>query len=141
MSKSPIHSVSVAGVTIDHVGRVLLIKRRDNGDWQAPGGVLEAKETFEQGVVREVFEETGVEVEVEKLTGVYKNVSLAVVALVYRCRPVAGRPSESAEAVAVEWVDLESSIARMSPVFSIRVQDAFQDGAPASRAHDGVNLL
>ena len=43
MSDTPLHSVSVAGVTFDDAGRVLLIKRRDNGQWQAPGGVLRAR--------------------------------------------------------------------------------------------------
>ena len=39
-------------------GRVLVIRRRDNGRWEPPGGVLELDETFEAGVRREVHEET-----------------------------------------------------------------------------------
>ncbi|WP_318836473.1 NUDIX domain-containing protein [Actinomadura rudentiformis] len=38
------HSVSVAGVIVDDQGRVLLIQRRDNVHWKAPGGVLEQDE-------------------------------------------------------------------------------------------------
>jgi ADP-ribose pyrophosphatase YjhB (NUDIX family) len=41
-------------------------------------------------VRREVAEETGVDVEVGRLTGVYKNLERGIVALVFRCRPVAG---------------------------------------------------
>ena len=64
---------AVAGVVLNDAGHVLLIQRRDNGRWEAPGGVLELGETFEAGVRREIAEETGVHVGVEQLTGVYKN--------------------------------------------------------------------
>jgi 8-oxo-dGTP pyrophosphatase MutT (NUDIX family) len=63
----PTHSVSVAGVVVRDDGRVLVVQRRDNGRWEAPGGVLELGETFEEGVRREVAEETGVDVAVEHL--------------------------------------------------------------------------
>jgi 8-oxo-dGTP pyrophosphatase MutT (NUDIX family) len=75
MPDQRIHSVSVAGVVADEAGRVLIVQRRDNGRWEAPGGVLEPEETFEEGVVREVAEGTGVLVGVDQLTGVYKNLS------------------------------------------------------------------
>src|SRR5918912_3416027 len=100
MPDQHIHSVSVAGVVVDEAGRVLIIQRRDNGRWEAPGGVLERDETFEEGVVREVQEETGVIVEVERLTGVYKNMTRGIVALVYRCRPHSGEPGPTQESAA-----------------------------------------
>lgn len=62
------HSVSVAGVVVDGDGKVLVIRRRDNGRWEPPGGVLEIGETFEDGVRREVHEETGLWVRVDRLT-------------------------------------------------------------------------
>lgn len=137
------HSVSVAGVTFDEAGRVLVIRRRDNGQWQAPGGVLEIGETFEHGVAREVLEETGVRVEVDALTGIYKNVSHGIVALVYRCRALSGEPVPTDESEAVRWMPIEEALARMETVFGIRVQDARD--APRlgafSRTHDGQNLL
>lgn len=88
----PRHSVSVAGIVFDEHDRVLAIRRRDNDQWQPPGGVLELGETFEEGVRREVLEETGTHVHVERLTGVYKNIKLGVVALVFHCTPVGGTP-------------------------------------------------
>lgn len=117
------------------------MRRRDNGQWQAPGGVLELEETFEVGVVREVFEETGVRVEVDQLSGVYKNLSLAVVALVYRCHPVDGLPTCSDEASEAAWLPIDEALALMRPAFAVRVADAASFGPPASRAHDGTNLL
>jgi 8-oxo-dGTP diphosphatase len=76
-----VHSVSIAGVVVDEAGRVLVVQRRDNGRWEPPGGILERDETFEEGVVREVAEETGITVGVERLTGVYKNMTRGIVAL------------------------------------------------------------
>ena len=138
--EAPTHSVSVAGVVIDVDKRVLVIRRRDNGHWEAPGGVLELGETFEQGVEREVLEETGVQVSVEALTGVYKNMSRGIVALVYRCSIKAGHPRASNEATSVRWVDRDQIDALMSPAYAARVHDAFHPTA-SSRAHDGVDLI
>lgn len=143
MNNTPLHSVSVAGVAFDDAGRVLLIKRRDTGEWQAPGGVLELDESFESGVVREVFEETGVRVKVEALTGVYKNMARGVVALVYRCQHVGGRPAPSQEASDVRWVHVDEVERTMRPAFAVRVLDALpeQANSAASRVHDGREML
>ncbi len=140
MAATPKHSVSVAGIVVREDGRVLVIKRDDNGRWEAPGGVLELDESFESGVQREVLEETGLTVTVERLTGVYKNLSHGIVALVYRCRPTGGEPRASEEAREIRWMTTEEVQAAMVPAFGVRVLDAF-DEYPRSRAHDGVNLM
>ncbi|MEV4512988.1 NUDIX domain-containing protein [Dactylosporangium sp. NPDC049525] len=54
----PLHSVSVAAVVTDDGGRVLVIQRRDNGQWQIPDGILELAESVQTGVRRKVLEET-----------------------------------------------------------------------------------
>ncbi|WP_433889776.1 NUDIX hydrolase [Streptomyces sp. CA-111067] len=140
-TSTPQHSVSVAGVVVREDGRVLVIRRADNGDWEPPGGVLERGETVEEGVRREVFEETGVEVRVGALTGVYKNMALGVVALVFRCTPEGGYARTSDEAAAVEWVAADKAADSMGEVYGVRVKDALRDGGPCVRAHDGRVLL
>lgn len=50
-------SVSVGGVVVDDEGPALLIRWRDNGQWEPPGGVLEHAETVPQPLQREVLEE------------------------------------------------------------------------------------
>lgn len=140
MAASPNHSVSVAGIVVRDDGRVLVIKRDDNGHWEAPGGVLELDESFEAGVHREVLEETGLEVVVERLTGVYKNLTHGIVALVYRCRPTEGEPHPTEEAREIRWMTKEEVQSAMVPAFGVRVLDAFEE-APQSRVHDGVNLV
>lgn len=140
MAATPKHSVSVAGIVVRDDGRVLVIKRDDNGHWEAPGGVLELDESFEAGVRREVLEETGLEVTVERLTGVYKNLTHGIVALVYRCRPLGGEPRATEEAREIRWMTEEEVQSAMVPAFGVRVLDAFKESLQ-SRAHDGVNLL
>lgn len=140
MAATPKHSVSVAGIVIRDDGRVLVIKRDDNGHWEAPGGVLELDESFEAGVRREVLEETGLEVVVERLTGVYKNMTHGIVALVYRCKPSGGEPHRTDEAREIRWMTKEEVRSAMVPAFGVRVLDAFEE-LPQSRAHDGVELV
>lgn len=140
MVDTPKHSVSVSGIVVGDDGRVLVIKREDNGRWEAPGGVLEHDESFEAGVQREVLEETGLEVTVERLTGVYKNLTHGIVALVYRCRTAGGELRATEEARETRWMTKEEVQLTMVPAFSVRVLDAFED-QPQSRAHDGVELV
>lgn len=140
MSDTPKHSVSVAGIVIRDDGRILAIQRRDNAHWEPPGGVLELDETFEAGVRREVLEETGVEVEVERLTGVYKNMPRGIVALVFRCRPRGTAFTSTDEARHIDWLTVEEITDQMDPAYAVRVADALSDYA-AVRAHDGIHLV
>ena len=141
MADTPKHSVSVAGIVVDDKDRVLVIQRRDNGHWEPPGGVLELDETPEQGVQREVFEETGVRVEVDRLTGVYKNMPRGIVALVFRCHPASGLAIVSTETINVAWLALPDAESNMDSAYAVRVRDAFSASGPAVRAHDGTDLI
>lgn len=140
MADAPKHSVSVAGVVVRDDGRILVIQRRDNSHWEPPGGVLELGETFEHGVRREVAEETGIAVEVERLTGAYKNLTRGIVALVFRCRPMGGESTTTDESRHVDWLTPDEVREQMDPAYAVRVLDALSDN-PASRAHDGVQLV
>lgn len=142
MDQDSRHSVSVAGVIVDDQQRALLIQRRDNGHWEAPGGVLEIGEDVVSGLKREVREETGLEVEPEVLTGVYKNMARGIVALVFRCRATGGTLTETDETRAFRWVTAEEIKDLSVEAFAVRVLDAMQgDGRPAIRQHDGVHLI
>ncbi|WP_433513764.1 NUDIX hydrolase [Nonomuraea sp. CA-143628] len=138
----PLHSVSVAGAAVRPDGRILAIRRRDNGAWQPPDGVLELGESPQDGVRREVAEETGLIVEPEVLTGVYTNMTAGVIALVFRCHVVGGYSCSSDEAAEVAWLTCHEVRTLMSEAFAIRLLDALSfQGAPAVRVHDGVRLL
>jgi 8-oxo-dGTP diphosphatase len=138
----PRHSVSVAGVITDDQGRTLLIQRRDNQRWEPPGGILELDESIEDGLRREVREETGLDVEPAGLTGVYKNMQRGIVALVFRCTITGGGLTVNDEATAFRW-SAEPEIRELLPeAYAVRVLDALHaDHAPAIRAHDGQRVL
>ncbi|MET8815393.1 NUDIX domain-containing protein [Streptomyces sp. NPDC004549] len=138
---SPLHSVSVAGVVVREDGRLLAIRRADNGAWQLPGGILELDETPEAGVAREVLEETGIHIEVDELTGVYKNLPRGIVALVFRCKPSGGIERTSSESTAVSWLTPDEVSERMSEVFAVRLLDALDGNGPHVRSHDGKRLI
>jgi ADP-ribose pyrophosphatase YjhB (NUDIX family) len=136
------HSVSVAAVVTDDRRDILVIRRRDNGQWQIPGGVLELDESIHDALVREVHEETGLWVVPGPLTGVYKNLTLGVVSLVFAARIASGTPGPTEEAVQVAWWSLTRIQAETPAVFAVRVADALAGGpAIAVRTHDGVKLL
>jgi ADP-ribose pyrophosphatase YjhB (NUDIX family) len=63
----------VSAVIFGGSGRVLLERRSDNGYWGLPGGGVDIAESVENAVVREVFEETGLRVTVERLIGIYSD--------------------------------------------------------------------
>jgi 8-oxo-dGTP diphosphatase len=138
----PMHSVSVAGVVIDDRGRALLTQRRDSGQWEAPGGILERDEDVMTGLLREIVEETGLTVEPVVLTGVYKNMRQGVLALVFRCRRVRGDLAETEEVCAFRWVTDEEVRALATEAFAVRVLDAMHyKTMPAIRQHDGTRLF
>jgi 8-oxo-dGTP diphosphatase len=126
----------------DDRGRALLIQRRDNHHWEAPGGVLELGESIHDGLRREIREETGLDIEPGALTGVYKNMLRGVVALVFRCTITGGRLGASDEVDGFRWA-AEPDVARLADeAHAARVLDAMRgEGPPAVREHDGVRLL
>lgn len=65
--------VAASAVVTDGDGRVLLQRRRDNGLWALPGGALDMDESLPGAAVREVREETGLDVEITGLVGTYTD--------------------------------------------------------------------
>ncbi|MBB6021165.1 8-oxo-dGTP pyrophosphatase MutT (NUDIX family) [Paenibacillus sp. JGP012] len=63
--------VTGGAIICDHEGRILLQRRSDYGDWGLPGGGMEAGEQIEETMIREVREETGLEVNAYELAAIY----------------------------------------------------------------------
>ena len=138
----PQHSVSVSGVITDGHGQALLIQRHDNHHWEPPGGVLELAESIEDGLRREIREETGLDVEPDTLSGVYKNMDRGIVALVFRCKVTGGQLATNDEVTAFRWADEDTIRQLTSEAYAVRLLDALRsDTAPAIRHHDGTRLL
>jgi len=120
----------------------LLIQRRDNQRWEPPGGVLELGETIPDGLRREVREETGLDVEPVALTGVCKNMTRAIVALVFRCKITGGELASSDEVAAFRWATAAEVAELADEAYAVRVLDALNGDHPAAvRHHDSVHLV
>ena len=65
--------VGSSAVVVDSDGRILLQRRSDSGNWALPGGVMEIGETLAESAVREVKEETGLDVRIERIVGIYSD--------------------------------------------------------------------
>jgi ADP-ribose pyrophosphatase YjhB (NUDIX family) len=72
-------SFGCEAAVLDGQGRILLIKRRDNGQWCLPGGGLDAGESAVECALRELREETGLEGRVTRLITVYSSPDRVVV--------------------------------------------------------------
>jgi ADP-ribose pyrophosphatase YjhB (NUDIX family) len=62
-----------SAIIVDDQGRILLQRRSDNNRWALPGGTMDIGETIGEAVMREVREETGLEVELTRIVGVYSD--------------------------------------------------------------------
>jgi ADP-ribose pyrophosphatase len=110
----PMHIVAAGGLVTNSQGQVLLIKSPRCGDWEFPGGQVEEGETIPHALEREVFEETGVIVQVKSLVGIYSNTRTpSIVNMDFICEYVSGEPKISEESSQVEWVDSEKALSRV----------------------------
>lgn len=74
------------------------------------------------------------------MTGVYKNMTRGIVALVFRCAPVGGSERTSDESVDISWMTPEEVASAMTEAYALRLLDALSEDAPHVRIHDGRRL-
>ncbi|SCE83249.1 ADP-ribose pyrophosphatase YjhB, NUDIX family [Micromonospora viridifaciens] len=129
----------VVAVTVfvqDEQGRVLLIQRTDNGLWALPGGAQDFGEYIAETAVRETREETGVEVEVTGVVGIYTNPNHVVeysdgevrqqFSICFRGRYIGGDLTTSDESSAVRWVaQHEFADLAIHPSMRLRIDHGF----------------
>ena len=97
-----------AGVVVEHDGRVLLVRRNQEpmyGRWTFPSGFVDAGEVVEEAAAREVREEVGVEVRIDRLLGVYSSEGERVVFVAYAGSTLGGTPVAGEEALEVGLFD------------------------------------
>lgn len=134
-------TLGVNAVIVAADGRVLLALRDRPPIWNLPGGSVEAGETPWDAAVRETREEVGVEVAVERLTGLYARSPDGDPVLVFRCRLLTGQPATSAEAVRVGWFAPDRLPEPINPYQPERIADALRShGGPALKHQPGASV-
>lgn len=126
--------VTASAVVTNEVSWILLHRRVDNDLWALPGGQIELGESVRDGVVREVQEETGLEVLAEHVVGVYSDPDHVMAyddgevrqefSVCVKCRLVAGQLQVSNESHEARWVQPDT-IDRldMHPRIRARIND------------------
>jgi|SRR5277367_2474628 len=140
----PLHSVVVTGVAFRNGGEeVLVIQRMDDSTWVVPGGILELDESPEEGVARELLEETGLVVRAVSLAGVYKNMVKGIVTLSFGCIVLSDDDVSDftgPETRQAAWITISETENRMNEVQWMRVIDALMYSRLPVRIHDGVHV-
>lgn len=111
----PQFTIGTFGIIFDANKRVLLCHRRDYDLWNLPGGTLESEEAPWDGAKREIKEETGLDVEIEKLAGVYSKQGKNEVVFSFICKVIGGKITLNDEADRIEYFDLDKLPANTSP--------------------------
>ena len=104
----PNQMVAAVAIVHDGQGRVLLEQRAiepQYGFWGLPGGAADDGENIEDSCKREVFEETGLTVEVQRLLAVRGGQIVCVV--FYEATPVSGEIVVSEESLQVKWFEID----------------------------------
>jgi ADP-ribose pyrophosphatase YjhB (NUDIX family) len=137
-------SVSAVVRRPENVNEILLMKRSDNEHWGLPGGYIDPGESVVDATQREVREETGYEIEVGRLVGVYSDPDTQVIAYGDRERVHAinlcfegivgasGAPGTPEEVLEVGFFAADALPAPFVPIHAIRVADAVR-GLPEAR--------
>lgn len=95
------------GIVLNEHNEVLLCHRRDKDLWNLPGGALESGEAPWETVVRELKEETGLEVSIDKFVGVYSTLATSTgdnqLTFTYLCKIIGGALKKTDESNEVRY--------------------------------------
>lgn len=139
--------VGAAAIVLDDKGHILLQQRSDNGLWGIPGGGVDPYEEPAEAAIREVFEETGLTVEITRLVGVFggkdqvkyypNGDKFAYISVTFECRVVAGEIiPESDETLDVQWVETDNLPDNFTAVHKKRIMAWQSNNMPYFEAPD-----
>jgi ADP-ribose pyrophosphatase YjhB (NUDIX family) len=136
--------IGVHCAVIDDAGAVLLSQREDLRVWNLPGGRLDPDETLAMCAAREVFEETGVIVHVERPIGLYVWAGRQHLNLVYAAIPIGGKLKQATPETLANRYFPPVNVPPMPPPMRIMVEDATGESSGSARLlqlSPGMRLL
>lgn len=128
--------VAATAFVLNEQGQVLLLKRSDNALWAPPGGAHDFGESIAETAVRETYEETGIEIRVTGLVGIYTDPHHLMAysdgevrqqfALCFRGVPIGGSLHTSPESPQVCWIE-QSQLSNLDihPSVRLRIDHGF----------------
>lgn len=124
-------------------GEVLLVRLSyDQGQWAMPGGGVRAGESPAEAVIREVREETGLEVEIESLYGVYWRRDSDTLIFAFRCRAVGGTlEPDGGEILETRYFPPDALPRPITNGTVLRVADALARGPAAVKTVERLEYL
>ena len=120
----PIFRIGVFALIFNNEKQILLGHRRDIDWWNLPGGGMESGETVDEALCREVREETGLEVKVERLIGVYSKPQKQEVVLTFRCQVIGGTLQSTEETRESRFFMPDALPGNTLPKHRQRIEDA-----------------
>lgn len=114
-------------VAVMQDGMILLTQREDLETWVLPSGGVEDGESLAQAAIRETKEETGLDVELTGLVGVYSRLGNFFPGhmVLFAARPIGGKiQCQEGETISVEWFPLEKLPTLLAPGHKRRITDA-----------------
>jgi 8-oxo-dGTP pyrophosphatase MutT (NUDIX family) len=133
---------ATSAVVINEAGEILLQRRKDNGRWALPGGIMEPGEQPAESAARETWEETGITIEPLRVSGVYGGPDMIVnyangdvsryISICFVCRPISGTPyANDGEATEVAYFATDALPKNIEPRHVIRIQHALENNPQA----------
>jgi 8-oxo-dGTP diphosphatase len=110
---TPKHVVAAGAVVLNDEDKILLIRGPRRG-WEQPGGNVEEGESIRDAVIREVKEETGIDIEVVKLCGVYQNLKSGTISTCWLGKAVGGHMQTSSESLEVGFFTVEDALSMVT---------------------------
>lgn len=136
----PTFTIGVFGIIPDDNNRVLLCLRNDYDFWNLPGWGMEQGETPRDAMIREAKEETGLEVDITRLIGIYSKPENNEIVFLFACKKIWGQITLNEEARDIQYFSRENIPSNTPPKHTERIKDFLENkNTPIMKIQGGIS--